>query len=196
MKVRAVKQNAEVVGSNLSTALRGLPGDTWNAVKDVFSKDKPLREIKDLPHPIKTPLLAQPTKQSMKLGFNIVKQPFTYAAGLAIKGMDGLARGIKGHPLLASTAIIGGVAYGIQRWRHGSAEEQTARAFNEQVAQINAIQQQAQMQGPVANTYNYHNSVTPEESAAMEAKLAAKRDQAGGMAAGMKQQAASATAEL
>lgn len=170
--------------NNILTELAGLPRRAWDTAGAAWSKSPKLKTATLTE--MHTPAILTPAKVSAEFGFNIIKQPFTIAGGWIGHGLDKVSKGIHNYPLLATAAIVGGGIYGVRRLVNGSAEERTQREFQQELAKLNAIQAQQQYPAPVANTYINNPAITEEDMRTMEAKLAAKRAEAGGLAGQVK----------
>lgn len=173
-------ENLSAGATRLGDALKDTPKGAWEQLKGVFGKGEAVEKVLPEMQAMKTPLLLKPVTIPMNAGMKMVKWPFSKAAAYTGIGLDKLGNAYRRQPLLMGVATVAATGVGINRLRQGSAEQRTANELQAETAKLNAIQaQEPTFPSPVANTYNYHNSVTPEETAAMEAKLAAKRDTAG-----------------
>lgn len=173
-------ENLSAGAARFGDALKSTPKGAWEQLKGAFGKGEAVEKVLPELQAVKTPLWLKPITIPMNAGFKIIKYPFSKAAAYTGVGLDKLGSAYRSQPLLMGVATVAAAGVGINRLVKGSAEQRTAKELQAEAMKLSAIQtQQPQFQPPVANTYNYHNSVTPEETAAMEARLAAKRDTAG-----------------
>jgi len=151
MKLGAAAENIGTGASNIGLAMKDAPKAAWGSVKEAFSGAP--RVAADMPHPMGGGFFKFVTAPA-RWGFNIMKQPFSYAGGYAGEGLNKIAGAYKSKPLTMLALTAGGVYLGGKRLFQGSAEERTNREFQAKMGEIQAIQAQTpQMQGPVANTY-------------------------------------------